>query len=67
MTTPPIWTHDLADTAYTLIRDTARCRVWLTSLGTWAAIITHHGTSSAAYNFSAHEDAKAWCELQVTK
>ena len=49
MTTTPIWTYDLADTAYTLIRDTARCRVWFTSLGTWAAIITHHGTSSAAY------------------
>ncbi len=67
MTTPPAWTHDAGDNAYTLISDNVRCRVWYTSMENWAAIITHHGTSSAAYNFSAHEDAKAWCELQATK
>ncbi len=67
MTTPPTWTYDAEDNAYTLIRDTARCRVWFTALGTWAAIVTQHGMSTAAYKFSAHEDAQAWCELQVTK
>ena len=61
------WTYDPADNAYTLIRDGVRCRVWFTSLDNWAAACMHRGTSSAAYNFKTVEDAKAWCEAQVTQ
>ena len=67
MTTPPSWTHDADDNAYTLISDTVRCRVWYTSMEDWAAIITQDGTSSAAYSFATADEAKAWCEQQVTQ
>ncbi len=59
--TPPTWTYEPADT---LISGDVRCRVWFTSLGTWAAASMFHGTSSAAYNVKTAEDAKAWCEQQ---
>ncbi len=61
------WTHDADDNAYTLISGNVRCRVWYTLLDTWAAACMHHGTSSAAYSFTTAEEAKAWCEQQVTK
>ncbi len=67
MSTPPTWTPDPADNAYTLISDNVRCRVWYTSMENWAAVISDRGMSSAAYNFKTAEDAKAWCERQVTK
>jgi hypothetical protein len=59
------WTHDPTDNAYTLIAGEIRCRVWLTTLGTWAAVIMHHGISTAAYNFTTPDDAKIWCEMQA--
>ena len=61
------WTHDPADNAYTLIRGEYRCNVWRTRLDTWAAAINYRGTSSASYNFTTAEDAKAWCEQQIAK
>ena len=67
MTTPPAWTHDAGDNAYTLIQGEYRCHVWFTSLDTWAAAFNYRGTSSAAYGFKTAEEAKAWCEQQVTK
>ncbi len=67
MTSPPTWTHDAGDNAYTLLTGDGRCRVWFTSLDTWAAAFMYRGTSSAAYNFKTAEDAKVWCEQQVTK
>jgi hypothetical protein len=59
------WTHDLTDNASTLIAGDVRCRVWLVTLGTGAAVVIHHGISTAAYNFVTLEDAKAWCAAQV--
>ncbi len=59
------WTYDATDNAYTLLRGDARCRVWYTSLENWAAACMHRGTSSAAYNFTTVEDAKAWCGARV--
>ncbi len=67
MTTPLAWTHDTPDNAYTLISGEFRCRVWFTSLNTWAAAHMYHGTSSASYSFTTVEDAQAWCEQQVAK
>ena len=67
MTTAPAWTHDTGDNAYTLLTGDSRCRVWFTSLDTWAAACMHHGTSRAVYGFKTTEEAKAWCEQQVTK
>jgi hypothetical protein len=68
MTTPPAWTHDAGDNAYTLISDNVRCRVWYTSLDTWAAaFFMHYGTSRAVYGFNTIEEAKAWCEQQAAK
>ncbi len=61
------WTHDAGDNAYTLIRGEYRCRVWCTRFETWAAAFRYRGTSSASYNFTTVEEAKAWCEGQVTK
>ncbi len=61
------WQHDPADNAYTLMREDVRCRVWFTSMGNWAAVVVQKGMSSAAYNFKTAEDAKAWCNEQVTK
>ncbi len=63
MTTSSTWTHDPADNAYTLLTGDDRCRVWFTSLDTWAAAFIYRGTS----NFKTAEDAKVWCEQQVTK
>ena len=65
MTTPPTWTHDAGDNAYTLISGAVRCRVWFTSMDNWAAVISFHGMASAAYNFATADEAKAWCEQQV--
>ena len=65
MTTPPTWTHDPTDNAYMHITGDFRCRVWLTTLGTWAAVVMHHGISSAAYNFATCEEAQTWCEVQA--
>ncbi len=68
MTTPATWTHDPADNAYTLISGSHRCRVWFTSLDTWAAaFFMHHDLSRAVYGFATANEAKAWCEQQVTK
>ena len=60
------WTHDPADNVYTLIRGAARCRVWCTSLDNWAAVISDRGMASASYNFATADEAKRWCEQQVT-
>ncbi len=59
------WTYDTTDNAYTCIRGDTRCRVWLTTLSTWAAVVMHHGISTAAYNFATPDDAKTWCEAQA--
>ena len=61
------WTYDPTDNAYTLIRDGVRCRVWFTSMDNWAAVISFHGMASAAYNFATADEAKTWCEKQVSK
>ena len=61
------WTHDPADNAYTLIRGDLRCRVWLTTLGTWDAVLVHRGISTAAYNFATPEEAQSWCETQAAE
>ena len=60
------WYDDPAEHAATLIAEPYRCRVWYTTLGNWAAVISHHGIATAAYNFPTLEEAKAWCEAQVT-
>ena len=65
MTTPPTWTHDAGDNAYTLHSGDNRCRVWYTSMGNWAAIISRRGDATAAYNFATAEAAQTWCEKQV--
>ena len=59
------WQHDPQDDSYTLIQGDVRCRVWHTTLGTWAAVFVHHGISSAAYNFDTPAAAQAWCEGQM--
>jgi hypothetical protein len=59
------WQHDPDGEAYTLIQGDVRCRVWHTMLGTWAAVIMHHGISTAAYNVSSPDDAQTWCETQA--
>ena len=60
------WREDEADHAFTLIVEPYRCRVWFTTLGNWAAVISHHGIATAAYNFPTLEEAQAWCAAQVT-
>jgi hypothetical protein len=67
MTTASTWTHDTGANAYTLIQGEYRCHVWRTRFDTWAAAVNYRGTSSASYNFETAEEAKAWCEQQVTK
>ena len=63
----PRWEPDPSGEAYTLSSGAFRCRVWFTSLNTWAAAHMYHGTSSASYSFTTVEDAQAWCEQQVAK
>ncbi len=67
MTTPPTWTYDASDNAYTLISGNVRCRVWYTSMGNWAAVTSDRGMTSAAYSFATADEAKAWCEQQMAK
>ena len=59
------WQHDPSDDTYTLVQNDVRCRVWHTTLGTWAAVIVHRGMSTAAYNFATPEAAQVWCDQQV--
>ena len=61
------WVHDPADQAATLIAGDARCRVWQTAGGTWAALISVRGDATAAYSFATREAAQAWCEAQVAE
>jgi hypothetical protein len=61
------WTYDASDNAYTLIRGALRCCVWLTTLGTWAAVFVQRGISTAAYNFATPEEAQTWCETQAAE
>ena len=59
------WTYDPTDDAYTRIQGDVRCRVWRTTLGNWAAVMSYRGISTAAYNFATPEDAQTWCETQA--
>ena len=61
------WKHNPAEQTYTLIADSCRCLVWRTRLGTWAAVVTCNGEPIASYTFATAEEAKAWCEIEVTK
>ncbi len=61
------WHDDTAHQASTLIVELYRCRVWLTATGTWTAVVSRRGGGTDAYSFATPEEAKAWCEAQVTK
>ncbi len=61
------WHDDTAHQASTLIVERYRCRVWRTALGTWTAVVSRQGGGTDASSFATREEAKAWCEAQVTK
>ena len=61
------WQHDPNDDAYTLTVGDVRCRVWHTTLGTWAPVVSHRGISTAAYNFATPKEAQTWCKTQVAE
>ena len=61
------WQDDPAEQAATLIQGDARCRVWRTAGGTWAALISVHGDATAAYSFPTLPEAQAWCEAQIAE
>ncbi len=59
------WQHEPSDDTYTLVQSHVRCRVWRTTLGTWAAVFMQRGMSTAAYNFETPDAAQRWCEQQI--
>jgi hypothetical protein len=61
------WVQDPADQAATLIQGELRCRVWQTTAGTWAALLSVRGEATAAYSFPTREAAQAWCETQIAE
>ena len=69
MTVPPTtaatWQHDPVDNAYTLIQGEVRCRVWPSTIGGWAAVVSRRGIATASYNFGTPAEARTWCEQQV--
>ncbi len=60
-----MWHYDPTEKTYTLIVGEFRCRVWHSTIGGWAAVVSRAGRDIASYNFVAHTEAKAWCELQM--
>ncbi len=60
------WHDDTAHQASTLIVERYRCRVWRMAAGTWTAVVSRQGGGTDAYSFATAEEAKAWCEAQVT-
>ena len=59
------WHYDPTDNAYTLIVGAFRCRVWPSTIGGWAAVVSRAGIATASYNFVSHTEAKEWCEQQL--
>ena len=66
MTTPPTWTREASDWAYTLVSDSIRARVWR-GIGNWEAIVSEHGGAFSAGDFRTAEEAKAWCEERIAE
>ncbi len=59
------WQYNLEENAYTLIAGAFRCRVWQSTIGGWAAVVSRAGMATASYNFVTHTEAKDWCEQQL--
>ncbi len=64
---PIEWLYDAADQAYILIDGACRSRVWKTTTGLWAAVVSCRGDSATAYDFPLPGDAQAWCEARVAE
>jgi hypothetical protein len=61
------WHYDRTDKDYTLMPGDSHCRVWKTQTGRWGGMVTYRGYAHASYNFNTAEEAKDWCEDEVSK
>ena len=59
------WHYDPTEKTYTLIVGEYRCRVWHSTIGDWAAVISRAGVATASYSFASPEQAQRWCEQQL--
>ena len=62
-----MWEFHLAGRASTTDLGGGHARVWQAPAGTWSARLTIHRKEHWRHDFDTVDDAKAWCEEQLSK
>ncbi len=60
------WTRDATGRTHTATKQSYQALVWSTSTGEWVAMISQHNGAIAHERCSRLNDAKCWCEAQLT-
>ncbi len=60
------WISDASGHTYTWTKQSYQALVWSTSTGEWVAMISQHNGAIAHERCSRLNDAKCWCEAQLT-